>query len=360
MSFQRTPEQRALAEAVADVFGDLATGAYARATIESPERWRELWLRLTELDMHGALAPADAGGLGLGLAEAICIAETAGHFLAPVPLVATMSAFVPVVSAAGLGDPAAGQILRRVVADGVPAALVWTNPSAAGERAILSNGNLTLRSEAVPYAGRAELFAVPAVEDGRPVVVVASAGTLGVAPASSMDETLPIGRVDLREHPLDGAIVLHGDPARGMYFAVVAAAAELVGLAAELVARTVGYASERAQFGTQIGAFQSVKHRLVDSHLAVERARSLVMRAAVVIDAGNEPADEAVHLAKAAAGDAATTAADAAVQLHGGIGITWEHDVSLFYLRARQTSMLLGSTDYHYAQAGALVVESRP
>jgi alkylation response protein AidB-like acyl-CoA dehydrogenase len=112
----------------------------------------------------------------------------------------------------------------------------------------------------------------------------------------------------------------------------------------------VDYAGERRQFGVPIGSFQGVKHRLADALLTLERARSLTYRAAVEC-AGDDPAAKlrAAHMAKAAASDAATEVGRAAVQVHGGIGITAEADISLLYLRARQGSMQLGGRDAHYA-----------
>jgi alkylation response protein AidB-like acyl-CoA dehydrogenase len=143
-------------------------------------------------------------------------------------------------------------------------------------------------------------------------------------------------------------VILEGDPRPALPVAWIAAAAELVGLATELLDRAVEHASTRVQFSQPIGSFQAVKHRLVDTLLAVERARSLTRYAALRVTEDGEDAARAGHRAKAAASEAASIAARTAVQVHGGIGITAEHDVSLLYLRARQLSMLLGGPDEHY------------
>ena len=138
--------------------------------------------------------------------------------------------------------------------------------------------------------------------------------------------------------------------------AFTTAAAELVGTAARMLDLAVEYAGERRQFGVPIGSFQGVKHRLADALLTLERARSLTYRAAVEC-AGDDPAAKlrAAHMAKAAASDAATEVGRSAVQVHGGIGITSEADVSLLYLRARQGSMQLGGRDAHYAALRQMV-----
>ena len=125
----------------------------------------------------------------------------------------------------------------------------------------------------------------------------------------------------------------------------IAAAGELVGLAAELLDRSVEHAQTRVQFSRPIGSFQAVKHRLVDALLMIERARSLTRYAALAVAEGREDVILAGHRAKAAASEAASATARTAVQVHGGVGITAEHDISLLYLRARQLSMLLGGPE---------------
>jgi alkylation response protein AidB-like acyl-CoA dehydrogenase len=173
-----------------------------------------------------------------------------------------------------------------------------------------------------------------------------------------MDPAAKVGRLEADGLPLSGAVLLPGDPGPGLALACTSAAAELVGLAAELVARSVAHAGERVQFGRPIGAFQAVKHQIVDAHVAVERARSLVRHAAVLAAAGDPEAPTAARLAKAAAGEAASGAARTGVQVHGGIGITEEHDVSRLYLRARQLSALLGGADGHYVAVARARLES--
>jgi alkylation response protein AidB-like acyl-CoA dehydrogenase len=182
------------------------------------------------------------------------------------------------------------------------------------------------------------------------------AADVDIEPLESSDATRPLGRLTVRDVPLADGLLLHGDARPGLLLAFAALAAELVGVADELVGRSVAYARERRQFGTPIGAFQAVKHRLVDAHLAVERARALAYGAAVALARGapDEQPEVAVHLAKAAASEAAVTAARTAVQVHGGIGITWESDVSFLYARARQAAGLLGGARRHYLAADAL------
>jgi alkylation response protein AidB-like acyl-CoA dehydrogenase len=166
-----------------------------------------------------------------------------------------------------------------------------------------------------------------------------------------MDPTSAVGALDVAAHDIGDSVVLEGDPRPALPVAWIAAAAELVGLATELLDRSVEHARTRVQFSRPVGSFQAVKHRLVDTLLGIERARSLTRYAALRVSEDREDAVRAGHRAKAAASEAASVAARTAVQVHGGIGITAENDVSLLYLHARQLSMLLGGPDEHYACA---------
>jgi alkylation response protein AidB-like acyl-CoA dehydrogenase len=135
----------------------------------------------------------------------------------------------------------------------------------------------------------------------------------------------------------------------------VALAAELVGTAQRLLDLTVAYAKERVQFDQPIGAFQAIQHKLADMALSVERATAAVYYAAMTIDADDDDRHRAVHVAKAAAGEAATRAAKDGIQVHGGIGYTWEHDLHLHIRRAYASEHLLGSRAWHHDRLAELL-----
>jgi alkylation response protein AidB-like acyl-CoA dehydrogenase len=137
--------------------------------------------------------------------------------------------------------------------------------------------------------------------------------------------------------------------------ATVALAAELVGTARHMANMTVAYAKERRQFGVPIGSFQAIQHKLADMSLAVERAQSAVQYAAMALDAGDPDRHRAVHTAKAAAGGAATRAAKDGVQIHGGIGFTWEHDLHLYLRRAYGSEYWMGSAAWHHDRLAELL-----
>jgi alkylation response protein AidB-like acyl-CoA dehydrogenase len=139
----------------------------------------------------------------------------------------------------------------------------------------------------------------------------------------------------------------------------VAVAAELVGTARWLLHTTLEYAKQRVQFDVPIGSFQAIQHKLANMSLAVERATSAVYYAAMAIDADDADRHRAAHVAKAAAGRAATLCAKDGIQIHGGIGYTWEHDLHLYIRRAYGSEHLLGTSGWHHDRLAALLLDAR-
>ena len=164
-------------------------------------------------------------------------------------------------------------------------------------------------------------------------------------PAASIDPTRPAARV-----PADAGEPLPGDVAAATDRALVAVAAELVGVCDRALEMTVAYVKERKQFGTPVGAYQAVSHRCAQMLLDTEGARAAVSFAAWAADADPERLPEAAAMAKAAASDAGREVTAAAIQLHGGIGFTWEADVHWLFKRAQLDAALLGGASTHRAR----------
>jgi alkylation response protein AidB-like acyl-CoA dehydrogenase len=174
----------------------------------------------------------------------------------------------------------------------------------------------------------------------------------------SLDATRPLADVTLDNVP--GRPVATGEDAAGAVAAALTAgagvlASELFGVAERCLGMTVTYVKERHQFARQVGSFQAVKHRLADVWVAATQARAAARYAAACLSTGDPDTPVAVALAKAACGDAAVLAAQECVQLHGGIGFTWEHPAHLLLKRAKSGSMALGTPDRHRAALAALV-----
>ena len=193
-----------------------------------------------------------------------------------------------------------------------------------------------------------------AVVGAGPSVMVA--GRLPARHVATVDTTRRLAEVDTTS--AGAGMAVSPDAIRDVLErAYVALAAEMMGTARWLLEATLAYAKSREQFGRPIGAFQAIQHKLANVALAYERGWSAVYYAAMAIDSGDPDRHRAAHVAKAAAGTAATLAAKDGIQVHGGIGYTWEHDLHLFIRRAYGSEHLLGTSGWHHDRLGELLVE---
>ena len=188
------------------------------------------------------------------------------------------------------------------------------------------------------------------------VLAVSSAGIMTTAPASVRQ----VGSVDWSRRIFEvevsvGETSTPADIDAWLERATVAIAAELVGTARWLLHATIEYAKQRVQFDVPIGSFQAIQHKLANMSVAVERAVSAVYYAAMAIDADDPDRHRAAHVAKAAAGRAATLCAKDGIQIHGGIGYTWEHDLHLYIRRAYASEHLLGTAGWHHDRLADLL-----
>ncbi|MGW0810027.1 acyl-CoA dehydrogenase family protein [Nonomuraea sp. NPDC002799] len=335
MNFGFSEEQLALGAAVRDVLRAHCPPAALRS-----ER-RPGWAQLAGLGLFGSLLPPEADGLGLGLTDLLPALEETGRACLPGPVVETVVAapYLP----AGAHKPASGAVCVSVLLPGQVYA---------------------------PDADLADLLVV-ARDDGLRLV---SRESVRLTPRPGVDPSRPLFEVAFEES--EG---LGGSAVPALRRITVATAAQLIGVARELLAVTVAYARARTQFGASIGSFQAVKHQLADVAVAVEFAAPLVHRAALSVDASGPPDDAAdgavlsvdasglpagdgavdapalpdgvaerdVSAAKAAAGDAAALAARVALQVHGAIGYTEELDLRFWLARAWSLSAAYGTTAVH-------------
>lgn len=347
MRFAFTDEQAMIAETAKAFFAEQATSERTRAAMARTGVDDALWQAFTaELGLAGVAVPESDGGVGLGMVELAILAEEAGRHVAALPLLASVGLAVPAILAGGSAGQKA-RLLPRLAAGDPVASFAEAAPGTTW-----IDGALTGAALHVPHGARADLFVVAVGENA--VLVERDAPGLTVSPLTSMDQTRPYARLDF------GAVA--ADPLADAAAALAAArrtgaltiAADALGGAQACLDRTVAYAQERVQFGRAIGSFQAVKHRLADMMVAVEQARSAVYWAACAIDEGSDEAQFAVHAAKAFACDTYSDAAGEMIQLHGGIGFTWEHDAHLYFKRARSNRGLLGTPDWHREQIAAL------
>lgn len=347
MHFAITDEQKMIAETAQAFFRENATSARTRNAMSSDGIDRELWSAFcTELGLAGIALPEDHGGAGLGMVGFAIVAEAAGAQVAAIPLLGLATAARAI--AAGGSDAQKAEWLPRLVSGEAIAACEGVPALAAEE------SRLTGKIEFVPHGASAEVFVL--VAPGQAWIVRADAPGVTVTAQVTMDQTRPFAAVTLAaaeaEALADPAAAIAAVHAGGW----ICLAAEALGGAQEALDRTVSYAMERVQFGRQIGSFQAYKHRLADMMIEIEQARSAVYWAACAVDEGSDEAALALHAAKSFAADTFFMVAGNMIQLHGGIGFTWEHDAHLFFKRARSIQTMLGGGNFHREQIAAMVL----
>jgi alkylation response protein AidB-like acyl-CoA dehydrogenase len=338
-------DQLSLRDAVRDILRTECPPDAVRRVLTDPDRWRSLWKTVVGLGW----TELAAGAGDYGPVELAVVLEECGAAIAPIPLLSSVGLAAGALRATGLDA-----VLAEIAA-GTAATLAVHSPGARlpGAPMVLHQGRLRGRAVAVPNLPRAELLVTLAACEGRFVAAVARCGDgVTVQVGESTDPAQPVADVEVDVEPLATAPV-HVESA--LATPLLAAAADLVGVAGAALHRAVGHAKTRRQFGAPIGAFQGIKHALADNYVAVERARSLTYAAAArLADPNTAPADAwtATALAKAAAGDAAARCARTAVQVHGALGQTWEHDIHLYVRHAWQGAALLGDSRALYHEVG--------
>lgn len=345
------PEQLSLRDAVRDILRTECPPEAARQAIIDPERWRALWKTVVDLGWTELAAPSEDPAGEYGPVELAVVLEECGAAIAPVPLLSSIGLAAGVLRNTGLSS------ILSDIAGGVVATLAVHAPGSRlpGAPMTLHDGRLRGRAVAVPNLSRAELVVTLAhTGDGDTVAAVARCGDgVSVVPAAeSTDPAQPLADLEIDVEPVAVAGV---DIESAWTAPWVACAADLVGVASAALHRSVEHAKSRRQFGQPIGAFQGIKHALADNYVSVERARSLTYAAAArLADPATPPGDAwtSAALAKAAAGDAAAGCARTAVQVHGALGQTWEHDVHLYVRRAWQGAALLGDSRALYHEVG--------
>ncbi|BBY25339.1 acyl-CoA dehydrogenase family protein [Mycobacterium stomatepiae] len=341
-----TSDQLSLRDAVRGILRTECPPDAARQALTDPERWRALWKTVVDLGWTELAAPA---GGDYGPVELSVVLEECGAALAPIPLLSSVGLAAGVLRSGGL-DEVLTDVARGVIAT---LAVHAKGSRLPGPPVTLRGGRVRGRAVAVPNASRAELIVTLANSlDGYVAVVVRTGDGVTITAGESTDPAQPLADVEIDAEPLAVAPV---DLESALTAPLVAVAADLVGMAGAALNLSVGHAKSRHQFGTPIGAFQGIKHALADNYVGVERARSLTYAAAArLADPNTAPADAwtAAALAKAAAGDAAAVCARTAVQVHGALGQTWEHDAHLYVRHAWQGAALLGDSRALYHELG--------
>ena len=337
----------------------------------------QFWRQLADNGWLGITYPEDVGGSGLGLVDLVVLMEEIGRAVMPGPYPATVLLGGAAIAAAGSADQRR-EWLPRIAAGQVKATLAVTEPNprwdAAGITATAREGRwsglaLSGTKMFVPDAHLADVLIVAArsrdgstMEDGVSLFLVPKdMPGLSVRRLPSIDETRKLCEVTLANVAVPGSALLgelHGGWAplqQVIDRAAVALSAEMCGAAQRVLEMTVEYAKLRVAFGKPIGSYQGVKHKCADMLVEIENAKSLTYYAAWAVDEGAADAPLAVSMAKAAASDAGRKVCAAGIQLHGGIGMTWEHDLQLYLKRAKADEVAFGDASWHRERVAQLM-----
>ncbi len=369
MDLELSEDEAALRDNVRSVLAGACPPAVVRSVYDGGGPPGALWAQLVDLGWPALAIEERHGGLGLGFVELALVAEELGRAVAPGPLLATTTQFVPSVRELG-GDDVAGRFLPRVAAGESTGTLAWAEDGRWAAEAVRT----TARPQGDGWVLDGQKCAVlDGATAGEVVVIARGAEGLGafvvprddidVSRRTVLDPTLPVADLRLDAVVVAGERVLavpgsaHVEQAlaRAGEEATVALAAMTVGACRRIFEVTLEYAKKREQYGRPIGSFQALKHRLVELYLSVERATALVYFAALTIAEDTPERAVACAAAKAAAGDCQRLVAEDGLQLHGGIGFTWEYDLHFLLKRAKAGEVLFGSAVAHRAELASLL-----
>jgi alkylation response protein AidB-like acyl-CoA dehydrogenase len=349
-----------LRDGVRDALGRRSPVTTVLAQVESGQPYdRDLWQTLAvEMGLAGIAVPEKFGGGGGSLREAAVVLEELGRGVAPVPFLS--SAVMATATLVACGEGAADELAalasgHTIAALAVPFSHSPGTPLATGIAAD-ERGRLTGTVSGVADGLAATLLLVPST-DGL-FLVDATADGVTRASVVSLDLTRPVA--DLRLAGAAGRRLVASADAKaavdaGLTAGAALLASEQLGLAEWCLDTTVAYLKERHQFARPVGSFQALKHRLADVWVDLTQARAVARYAAACAADGDPDLPVAASLAQAFCSPAAVHAAEECVQLHGGIGFTWEHPAHLFLKRAKADAIALGTAERHRARIAALV-----
>jgi alkylation response protein AidB-like acyl-CoA dehydrogenase len=362
MDFEITPEQQALIDSVRSVLAQECPTALVREIVEKGSAPEQPWKSARELGWTGVDLPERLGGLGLGFTALGLVVEQHGCRIAPGPFLASVTQFLPLVCEAGSPEqqgrfaaPAGAGELRGALAiehgraaehepgQGLRARRDGQAWILEGERRFVLDGDV---ADEIAVAARV------AEGDGVGLFVVPR-GAAAARRTVALDASRPLAHLVFDGVRVEPGRVL-GEPGRGapafgraLERATVAAALECVGACQTLLEMTVEHAKNRRQFGQPIGAFQAVQHKCADMFVQVEKARATAYFAMMAVAEDDPRRTLAASMAKAAAGDCERRVTQDGIQIHGGMGYTWESDVQLFVKRAKTLGLLLGTSAAH-------------
>src|SRR5690242_6262614 len=359
MQFGLSESQQILKDTARKFFAGESPIAAVRKAMETGTAYdAALWTKLAEQGFTGIITPEEYGGMGLGKVELVLLLEEAGYALLPGPFFSTVALAGSVIDACATPDQkkkylqriAAGQARATVAL--VEAAGSWDPDSL---KISVAGGKLNGIKLFVTDAAIAD-FIVVVARDGIFVVEAKATGLHIEPPMKGMDLARKIYAVEFKNTPAERL----GDPsglAGALDVATAALCAEMTGGMQRTLELTVAYAKTRKQFGKPIGIFQAVQHLCADMYLETESSRSATYYAAWALEENVPDAAAAVSVAKIYASDASRNVGNHGIQVHGGMGFTWENDIHLYYRRAKASETMLGDAAFHRERIAKLVID---
>ena len=347
MRFGLDGDREALRSTARDLLTELCPPVAVRAAwTQAPDR--APWDALAGAGALGVLVPESEGGLGLDETYLVPVLEEAGRVALPHPLTETALVAAPL----GVADTMVATdlgVLGPTVAASLDEARTTVTEDLSGLGSTAST-DLGARRAVVPSAGHAETFLLVSDHGLR----LYEADEVEIEPVETVDASRHCARV----HPRGAGELVTGDAAAteaAFERGVLGTAAELLGLSHRMLELTVGYAAQRHQFGKPIGSFQAVKHHLANARIQIEFAAPAVLYAAYAVAHGRGDASRAVSQAKWLAGNTASVMGRAALQCHGAIGYTTEHDLHLYLKRSWALARSWGGADFHADRVAASI-----
>ena len=319
----------------------------------------DLWSKMAAQGFTGIIFPEEYGGMGMSVVDLILLMEEAGRALVPGPFFATVALAATVIDTVA-ADAQKKKYLAPICSGDARSTLAEMEAGAGwgsrvGEKTTVANGKLTGEKLFVPDADVADFLVVTA--GGRVFVVQRNAPGMSVTPMPAMDLTRRVCAVRFDSTPAEKL----GDASemeRATNVATAALVADMVGGMQRILDMSVEYAKTRKQYGKAIGAFQAVQHQCADMYLETESSRSAAYYAAWALDHDPANAATAVSIAKMYASDACRTVGNRGIQVHGGMGFTWENDLHLYYRRAKASETMLGDATFHRERIARLVIDA--
>ena len=377
MDFGLTDEQEALRKSAREFLTERSTTQLVRKLMEDKTGFDDgLWREMAQLGWTGTAISEEDGGLGLGQIELAILAEETGRAILPAPFYSSVGLAAPVI--AGVAEGTVRKELLGGIASGETRATLALAEAegrwdAAGvkAKAVREGGGYTITGTKmfVPDAHLADVIVVVARtgrgKDKREGIslfaVPASDPNVKIRQLDTIDRTRRLCRVRLSGVKVGADRLLGGEGEawapleRALDRAATTIAAEATGVAAKVVELSRDYARERTQFDRPIGSFQAISHAIADMLVLTENARSTTYYAAWALEEGAPDAPLAAATAKVAGSEAARIVAQEGIQVHGGIGFTWEHDMHLFYRRAKWCELFLGDPSIWRERVASLI-----